>query len=401
MHQAPLKERRKAGLGVLALLSAMLFGPSMPAGATDIVLGKHIKEVKVSGDLRLRQEAFMPGSPGNRGRSRQRYRLRLGAEMPLNDVLKAKLRFASGTGEQVSTNQSFDNLASQNAIWIDQAMLEYKPLPFLKLSGGRMSLPLWTVYSSDLVWDGDFNPMGFGQSVERLVGPVKLFANGLQMVADEDSGNQGDQWEFSGQIGTEFRLPLESRLRVAGALHEWVNETTTTRKNAQGTFGQAATNNGNRRYSSGVLQNEFKVREITGELSFWIMRLPVKVQGSFIQNVAALDQFNTPKKADKGSQVGAIIGKAGAANTWEAAYFVKDVETDATVADVADSDFGNGGTGRKGSIMWLSYAPTDYTNCTVKYFATELEDIRLSPGSSTSPKANDLDRLQVDFSVKF
>ncbi len=396
MHQDSFKERRRAGFGVLSFLTAILLGASAaPAGATDINLGKHIKEVKVSGDLRLRQESFMPGSPGGRGRSRQRYRLRVGTELPLSDNMKAKLRFASGTGEQVSTNQSFDNLSAQNAFWIDMAMLEYKPLDFLKLTGGRMSLPLWTVYSSDLVWDGDFSPMGFGLGAERLVGPVNVFANTMYMVVDEDSSNKqgSDQYEVSAQIGTEFKLPLESRLRIAGALHEWVNETTTTRKNA-GTFSQAATNNGNRRYASGVLQNEFKVREITGQLSFWVMRVPVHVQGTFIRNVAALDSLSTPKKADKGSQVGAIV-KPG---KFELAYFVKDAETDATVADVSDSDFGNGGTGRKGSIMWVSYKPQDFGTFTVKYFTTELEHISLSPGSG---KANDLDRLQVDYVVKF
>lgn len=382
----------------LALILGILIGAAN-VHATDITFGKHIQEVKMSGDLRLRQESFMAESPGFRGRNRQRFRLRLGAELPLNPDLKAKVRLASGTGEQVSTNQSFDNLSSQNAIWIDNAMLEYKPLSYLRLFGGRMENPLWRQYSSDAVWDGDFSPMGFGESVEKLVGPVNVFANALQMVADEDAGNQGDQWVFSGQLGAEFRLPLESRLRLAGAVHEWVNETTTTRKNAS-TFGQGVANNGNRRYASGVLQNEFRVQEITAELSFWLLKLPVRLQGTFIENTAALDTLSTPKKGDKGSQIGAILGKASTKGTWEAAYFVKDIETDATVADVADSDFGNGGTGRKGSIMWFGYAVEDYATASVKYFITELEDEALSPGTGVG-KPNDLNRLQVDFNVKF
>jgi hypothetical protein len=382
----------------LALILGILIGAAK-AYATDISFGKHIEAVKMSCDLRLRHESFMAGSPGNRGRNRQRYRLRLGAELPLNDKLKSKLRLASGTGEQTSTNQSFDNLSSQNAVWIDQAMLEYAPLSTLRLSAGRMPNPLWVPYSADTVWDGDLSPMGFGQSVEKLVGPVNVFANALQMVADEDAGNQGDQWVFSGQLGAEFRLPLDSRLRVAGAVHEWVNETTTTRRNA-GTFGQTAVNNGNRRYTSGVLQNEFRVQEITAELSFWLAKLPVRLQGTFIENTAALDSLDTPKKADKGSQIGAILGKASAKGAWEAAYFLKDVETDATVADVADADFGNGGTGRKGSILWFAYGVEDYATASVKYFMTELEDERLAPGTGAG-RPNDLNRLQVDFSVKF
>lgn len=382
----------------IAALGALLCASNL--GATDIHLGRHIKDVKVSGDLRLRQESFIAGSPGNRGRSRQRYRLRLGAELPLNERLKAKVRLASGTGEQISTNQSFDNLSSQNALWIDTAMLEYKPLSLLRLQGGRMSNPLWTTQSSEAVWDGDFTPMGFGESFEKPIGPVSVFANALQMAADEDAGNQGDQWLFSAQLGAEFRLPFESRFRLAGAIHEWVNESTTTRTAAQGTFGQAAIQNGNRRYASGVLQNEFRVREITGELSFHLARLPVRLQGTLIRNTAALDAFNAPKKADKGSQIGAILGNTAARGSWEAAYFLKDVETDATVADVADSDFGNGGTGRKGAVMWFAYGVEDYATASVKYFVTELEDEALPPGAAVG-RPNDLNRLQVDFAVKF
>lgn len=48
-----------------------------------------------------------------------------------------------------------------------------------------------------------------------------------------------------------------------------------------------------------------------------------------------------------GYQAGVIVGKASDPQSWEAAYFYKLVETDATVADLADSDFGNGGTNRK------------------------------------------------------
>jgi hypothetical protein len=348
----------------------------------------------------LRQENFSNDTStttasANVGRSRQRFRLRIAAELPLHDKLKAKLRLASGTGEQVSTNQSFDNLSSQKELWIDTAFLEYMPWSFLKVQGGRMSNPLWTIYSSDIVWDGDFNPEGFGASAQKLAGPVNVFANAMYMVVDEDSTNsQGtDQYEVSSQLGAEFRLPLESRIKLAFAQHQWVNE-------RSGTFSQATTNNGNRRSAAGVLLNEFRVNEITGQLSFWVVRIPVALQGTLINNVDARD-FAAPQdaKKDKGSQLGVIIGKAGAAKSWEVAYFQKVSEFDATVADVADSDFGNGGTGREGSIMWASFAPTDYTVLTVKRFDVELEDSNF-PLTAGITK-HDIGRLQIDFSVKF
>lgn len=410
------------------VLSALALGFASTAAATDINLGKHIEAVKVSGDFRLRQETFSNDTSSttanlNTGRNRQRYRLRLGVELPLNPRLTARVRLASGTGEQTSTNQSFDNLSSQNGIWIDQAMVEYRPFDFLKLTSGRMPLPLWTVYTSDILWDGDFSPMGVGVGFEKLLGPTVLFANGMYMVTDEDSNNsQGlDQSEVSYQLGGEFKLPMESRIRVGFAQHQWINERagsfgsgSATATELTGAVVAPIRQNGNRRNAAGVLLNEYRVNEITGQFSFWVAAIPVAVQGTFITNMDALDPTTiaTPSgltaaghisgKKDKGSQIGAIIGKARAAKSWEVAYFQKTSEYDATVADVADSDFGNGGTGRKASIMWIAYAPYEYMTFSAKYFQTELEDGDNFPlTSGTGMSKHDLDRLQVDFQVKF
>ena len=68
-----------------------------------------------------------------------------------------------------------------------------------------------------------------------------------------------------------------------------------------------------------------------------------------------------------------------------------------------DSDFGNGGTNRKGHILWLAYAPRDYVQFKVKYFMTR----RLNPYLSTTgapittPVFSDINRLQCDVVVKF
>jgi hypothetical protein len=199
---------------------------------------------------------------------------------------------------------------------------------------------------------------------------------------------------------------LETRIKAAFAQHQWINERGAL-TNGAGNFGQSVTQNGNRR-TGGSLANEFRVNELTGDFSFWLMDKPVHVLGTFIKNVDALDPNATPTpagftageaKKDTGSQVGAILGKAADAGSWEVAYFVKKSQFDCTVADVADSDFGNGGTGRKGTIMWAGYAPTDATNLTVKYFNVKLEDSKFPLAAGVTK--HDVKRLQLDFSVKF
>ena len=177
---------------VVAALTALL---AIPASAQldKLKLSDTIQSIKFSGDLRLRDDMSAKRGAGQNNRGRLRYRLRFGPEIELPENLTAIIRLGSGTGEQVSTNQSYDNLSGQKALWIDLMYLKWKPTlndnATTSLHAGRMTNPLWRTYSSDIVWDDDFNPEGFGESAEWLFSDfgLSVFANGLQAVADEDS----------------------------------------------------------------------------------------------------------------------------------------------------------------------------------------------------------------------
>lgn len=400
------------------LLAAALLalGPA-PAAATLLTFRSTVRdgqktdlvqEVKLQGDLRLRHDSTMRRTAPNVQRDRQRLRLRYGMDATLLNDMTAGFALASGTGEQVSTNQSMDNLGGQKSIWIDKVYLKWAPKLSddgkLSVSAGRIANPLWQTYSSDIVWDSDFNPEGLGQSVEWYLPSLGgiYFANALQMAADEDSDSRADQYMLGGQLGAEYRLPAGSRLRFAGALYEWTN----SRIND---FSPAAAQNGNRRLGNRVL-NDFKVAELTAQLSGWAGPVPVKLQGTFIRNLAAIQEEQAGRgeqgRNQAGYQVGAIVGEAADPKSWEAGYFYKWSESDATVADVADSDFGNGGTNRKGHIFWTAYSPNDWSQLKFKFFYTTLIANGLPPGSVTAAanpanKGDDINRILLDYVVKF
>lgn len=372
-----------AGVGIVVLGVSMMASAGQ---ATEVKLSSHVDTITIKGDFRLRQENFMKFTPGQTDRSRQRFRLRLGSDFVLPQGFGGHFHLASGTGEQVSTNQSFDNLSSQKEIWIDLAYLDWKPNSAWTISAGRMKNPFWQVYSSDIVWDSDYNPEGAAQQWQGFFGDKKVFLNLLQMVADEDSGSNQDQWMLGEQVGTEFKLPNDSRIRTALAHYQWINENV-------GTFSQVGVNEGNRRTGAapGTLQNRFAVLEWTTEWAAWIGKTPLSLQLTYINNMGST---LTPSE-NQGLQVGAIYGKASAANSWELGYFWKRAETDATVADVADSDFGDGGTNRVGHMLWWAYNPESWIQYKVKYFITEALNPALAPG------ADSINRLQLDMAVKF
>jgi hypothetical protein len=389
----------------LAFVGSLVLGIANKALAdTDLQFAKYLQSVKWSGDMRLRfdNEHFRDPST-TPDRERFRMRLRIATDFGFPGKLTLKTRLASGVGEQTSTNQTFGSLGTQKGIFIDRAYLEWKAKDWLTLTGGKMAHPLWTQYSSDAVWDADFNPEGAGENLSFLLGNVNIFLNAMQMVADEDSASTHDQYVFSEQLGIETRLPFESRLKVAYAYHDWRN---TMMSNFQGVaFANGITGStekvqeGNRG-SGGILSNEFGVSEVTGVLSSWIVKTPIAIQGTFLKNNRISDSFL--EKKDAGYQVGAILGKAGVQNGWEVAYFYKYLDADATVADAADSDFGDGGTNRRGHICWVAYSPFEYLTFQAKYFQTQNVDPTLTTanGGLVSPKG-DMDRVIVDASVRF
>lgn len=395
----------------IILTLALVMGLSTVAKADEapkLVLSDFIKGATMKGDIRLRYEnRYRPdrhnltSTSSDRIRNIQRFRLRLAIDFQLPQNFEVKTRIASGKGEQVSTNQSLDNLGSQKPVWIDMAYLTWKPIDPLMLAAGRMNNPFWLPYSGDIVWDGDYTPEGAYEKFQFFA-PFnsKVFINALQMVVDEDSTGMQDQAMFGQQIGTELMVLEESKLTVATALYEWVNEKNSSFGGADGAVPAPTAQPGNR-LTGGALANEFSVHELSGEFATTIL-LPVRFQGTYIKN---RDSQLVPE-ADEGFQYGLIVGKAGDAKTWEAAYFYKRVEADATVADIADSDFGvAGGTNRKGHIFWISYSPLKFLQLTAKQFITKhIESVAALTDGSAVPAAgagHDGNRTQFDVLVKF
>ena len=354
-------------------------------------LSKWVDRMIFSGDFRLRHESFMKDQDKNR--SRQRFRLRLGSELKMDDFVVG-IRLASGTGEQLSTNQSFDSLFAQKQLWIDRAYLEWKATSGLKLTGGRMPNPFFTIYTTDVVWDEDVNPEGFAENLTfKTTDAVVLFINAGQFVLDEDSSDANDQWLFGEQGGVQIGLGKDTKVTLAGAFYNFKNAT-------KGNFGQVAIQEGNTRVAPPVttpataptntLAYPFRVLDITAEFATKIAGLPIAIQGDYVKNLAH------PKSGEsKGYQVGVKLGKASDPETWELAYYYKLLETDATVADLSDSDFGDGGTNRKGHIGWGAYNFTKALQLKAKGFFTETQDELLAP------KKDDIKRFQVDLALKF
>jgi Putative porin len=371
-------------------------------------ISSFVDKITFYGDLRLREEGFwysgVDGGLGNK--NRQRFRLRVGTDITEGPVI-VHIRLASGQGEQVSTNASMRSLSAQKPLYIDRAYVDVLAIPDLDLMGGRMANPFYVSLTGELVWDDDYNPEGFGEKYTLKLGDKgKVFAILGQFILDSDNSPNksggGGQWLLGYQVGTEMKAdPVD--VNAAVLFYSLAN-------GQKDSFNQTATQDGNTRKDcpggtpTNCLANPFNVIDAAASVTF-NPGLPVTVSGDYVENLADTVQSVSPSIKDQTTAfaVGFKVGKASNPKSAEMGYMYRSVETDATLADLADSDFGpNGGTNRTGHVVWTAYNFTKATQVKLKYFNTKVKDDNLPPAPiSTSDKNPTLNRVQLDFSVKF
>jgi len=354
--------------------------------------------------------------------NRVRFRLRFGADLQIHD-LTVGFRLVSGTGQQVSTNQTETNLFTGKNIWIDRAYLSWHgtSTPWLKVTAGKMPNPFFVIYTGDVVWDDDVNPEGFAENLQ--FGPaehVSLFLNAGQFALNEVGSNNHDPWMIGEQGGASVAVTPEVKTTLAVAFYDSINVS-----GGDATYMGETIQQGNSRSAtcatavgvatppSCVLLNNFRVLDVTTQVNLQAGPIPVSLMGDYVRNLAntTLTGMKTgTATGNEGYQIGGIVGKASDANTWEVAYFYKVLQTDATLADLADSDFGNGGTARRGNIVWAAYNPMKYLQIKLKYFMTKsITPVTTGAGVCGNTAGNlngnsgcgDINRLQADVSVKF
>ena len=93
------------------------------------------------------------------------------------------------------------------------------------------------------------------------------------------------------------------------------------------------------------------------------------------------------------------LGKTKQKGSWKVAYQYKHMEADATWDAITDSDWGTGGTDRKGHLVKAAYQLQDWWQLGVTAFVTEKISDR--DNDISGAKGEDLLRIQLDSVFKF
>ena len=192
-------------------------------GSVDRRLGELEREMKkigplsFSGDFRLREDAFF-GGPSDRSldQNLQNYRLRFNVDVQLSEDLSGGFTLASGNiNDPTSTNQTLTGFYARKPIALDRAFVQYHPTYFkpLTLVAGKFTYP-W--YNTELTWDKDLNPEGFGETLNFELSSLRVlkrvtfigFELPFSQVAGTSLKNKSlmQTATYGGQFQSQWRL---------------------------------------------------------------------------------------------------------------------------------------------------------------------------------------------------
>ncbi len=343
-----------------------------------------IEKIKFGGDFRYRHESI-DDETGVTQRDRNRIRARLKIQAEINDEWDTYFRIASGSSDSpTSTNQTLgdsdsDSFSSKD-IWLDWAYADYHPesIDGLNIKIGKMATPFYKVAKHQLIYDGDLSPEGGAAtySFDLNDSTSAKIAGGAFWLRER--GTDADTSIFSIQGLLKHKFASGNHILGGVSYYDFGN--------IQGQTLDGIGAKGNTLAGDDSYVNDYNILEAFGEYGFKLGDAPATVYGAYINNTSATTSDDTAWI------VGAKYNKAKKPGSWEASYNYRDVEADAVVGGLCDSDFIGGGTDGKGHVLGFKYQLAENTQAALHYFINE---------KNASTTGDNFNLLQADLIFKF
>ena len=389
-------------------------------------------------------------------RLRFRERFRLGIDAQVTDELKAGVRLSTTNQlSPVSSNQTLGNTGQSFQVAIDRAYVQYDFLDknktdWFSVYAGRIANPWMStdlMYSPDLSFEGvagtfrlrfnqsDVNVKNFHASDNSArfglytapQTPDSLFVTLGAFPLQESNFSTADKWLFGGQVGADWLVRNDDRLKVAAAYYDYEN--VNARSNKRNSFTNDWTapqfmqkgnslvpinvNDGfnsrctDAQSSTGQaclygLASEFKIFNATAMYDFsGFGDTHVLFTADYAKNLGfdqarILKEFKqniTPKT--NAYQVRLDVGnpEIKRLNDWSTFVSYRYLERDAVFDAYTDSIFHQGGTNAKGWILGANYGIAKNTWLNLRWFSTEsIEEANKQPLS--------IDTVTLDLNVR-
>lgn len=322
-------------------------------------LPEWVQRTKLFGDFRFRLENMDDNRESSK-RNRNRIRARIGITSILNDEWDVGLRIASGSSPAAtSTNQTLDSGFTSKDIWLDLAYADYHPesIDGLNVIMGKMKNPFYTAGKNQLIWDGDVNPEGGAfKYTTSLSSDTTAYINGGGFWVNEEAADADTSvFGIQGMLKHKF----EDGTSLSGGISYY------DYGNIQGNGLNGLSGfNGNSNDST-TFDYDYDLLEFFGEYGFTACDMPMAIYATHVENVAA------PSSLNKGYLLGLTLNKAKAPGSWQAGYNYRDIDPDAVVGALNDSDFIDGGTDGRGHKAYFKYQVTKNVQAGFTFFDNE------------------------------
>lgn len=334
---------------------------------------------KVTGDLRIRAQGDYSDDDGDSRNSGQ-VRARLAATWSPNDLVTIGARLVTGDPDNPrSTDVQLSNWADDLEASLDQAYIQLN-FDKLTLTGGKIPQPFTR---TDLVWDGDVNPQGFGATYRTpLASGGTLRANGLFFIIDEQQAGK-DSTMLGGQLGFDSPAHGDWRWGLTGGYYHYdlggVPASSDLRSNLVRPDG--------RHLSDFHLANLIATVNYAGFGEQW----PLRLTADYVRNLGAETEADTGYGADL------VLGKASSLGDWRFTYGYSMAQTDAVLAAFSHDNIGIA-TNYRLHALTVDYVPIPNTLLSAIWY-------HYKPYSAIDAGGNDpqdwLDRLRLAFMVSF
>lgn len=335
--------------------------------ATQPITMKWVEQIKWNGDLRYRIDWLKEDVNGVKREARYRHRVRarfgLQTEIDPQWSLGFRVSTVDGTntngGDPVSYNQTLDNNGSKKMIGWDLAYFQWKNESGWMVRGGKIVNPIYTPQGSQLIFDMDYTPEGLAlQTPWFVTAGYILDERDFRTAAPTETKAAPDAWLWATQV--KHQMSVKDRPLVVGAGYyhffdvKGFTNLYTTNSNIPFLGNTFYTDAGTSKYAYG-----YQVAQVFGEFQP-CTQLPVTLYADVIRNLAiGSNNF--------GWIAGAKYGAVTKAKTWDAGYFFRRTESDATVSALNDSDFASGREQSYGHSLVGRYGLTDNVRIALQY----------------------------------
>jgi len=353
--------------------------------ATPEIIGDSILDrFHFKSDLRLRYESIERDDADNKYRNR--YRLRLKADIDLIEDLQFQVGMRSGFANPTSGNQTFlDDEPLSDYFW---ESLRFNILGFKYKSGnstykvGRQPYMIYRPIKSQLVWDNDVSLNGVNYQYKD---DTKIITVGInQPTLEEAASNDAkDVNLFVAQYVHKTNLDF-AKLNLGTGVYIY--------DGLKGNIPLFGKSKGNTLDANGLYVNDYHIVEGFGELQFKdVFGMPLKVAAGVVYNFGADDK-------NFGYDLAFQLGKAKHVGDWQIKCSYTDLEDDATYAAYSDSDNFGGGTAASGYAIRAKYKMGKNLYIAGNFFFDKLYQSKAKNDYVGEPN---YERVQLDVIVKF